>query len=245
MKPFHDSGLAAWLTFLLLPLRINAQRGREWVSSLALTTKYHLSNTVVHRLDFTLRFFETSQDDTCSYANSSNALTFTTRDVPRVNHCFNLVDLFDGNATEGFVNQTRNPYAPVEGVRCNVQNSEMFNPEANYSSILYCQYQLHQSDNKDLESGHTARRGVRTVEIWLQMARSRGGMDSVARGGCGTTPYSIASFLLYPPPDSSEDDKECVEFSQSGLLSAATGLRSPWIGYNVLVTVVMAAWMVM
>ncbi|KEQ97892.1 hypothetical protein AUEXF2481DRAFT_552198 [Aureobasidium subglaciale EXF-2481] len=160
MKPFHDSSLAAWLTLLLVPLRINAQRGREWISSLALTTKYHLSNTVVHRLDFTLRFFETSQDDTCSYANSSNALTCTTRDVPRVNHCFNLVDLFDGNATEGFVNQTRNPYAPVEGVRCNVQNSEMFNPEANYSSILYCQYQLHQSDNKDLESGHTARRGV-------------------------------------------------------------------------------------
>ncbi|KAI5240949.1 hypothetical protein E4T47_04200 [Aureobasidium subglaciale] len=234
MKPYHDSGLATWLTLLLLPLQINAQRGRE--------------------LDFTLRFFETSQEDTCSYANSSNALTFTTRDVPRVNHCFNLVDLFDGNATEGFVNQTRNSYAPVEGIRWNVQNSEMFNPEANYSSILYRQYQLHQSDNKDLEPGHTARRGISIypgqncrdlapdgeVKKWYGFS-----CWSESEGGCGTTPYSIASFLLYPGPDSSEDDKECVEFSQSGLLSAATGLRSPWTGYHVLVTVAMAACMVM
>ncbi|KAI5206466.1 hypothetical protein E4T39_02433 [Aureobasidium subglaciale] len=234
MKPFYSSNLTAGLNLLLLSFQVNAQRGQE--------------------LDFTLRFFETNQDDTCNYANSSNALTFTTRDVPRVNHCFNLVDIFGGNDTEGFVNQTRSPYAPVQGVRWKVQNTEMFNLDANYSSILYRQYQLHQPDNKDLEPGHTAKRGVSIypgrncrdlapdgeVKRWYGFS-----CWSESEGGCGTTPYSIASFLLYPGSVPADEDRECVEFSQSGLLSAATGLQSPWMGYNVLLAMVMAAWMTM
>jgi hypothetical protein len=81
----------------------------------------------------TLRFFPDSQDETCSYTNSSQALTFTTDSVPVVSHCFNIADLFGGNTTNGFVDQIRNVRPLVDGhvgIAWQLENMDTLDPKA-------------------------------------------------------------------------------------------------------------------
>ncbi|KAF2999897.1 hypothetical protein E8E13_008476 [Curvularia kusanoi] len=74
--------------------------------SLPTTTQAQGSDSL--NLNLTLRFFTSSQDDCCDLSATSQALTFTTNSIPVLPVCFDLVDLFGGNATSGFVNQTGN-----------------------------------------------------------------------------------------------------------------------------------------
>ena len=96
-------------------------------------------------INLTLRFFTQPQDeDTCSYYNTSSALTFTSRSIPVTCHCFNLADLFGGTATSRFINQTRNAGYTVDGrdlgIIWQLENADLWDPSANYSSVLYRQH---------------------------------------------------------------------------------------------------------
>ena len=110
----------------------------------------------------TLRFFEESQRDTCSFRNSSRAISFTTSSIPVIADCFDVDDLFGGNTTQGFVNQTENLGAGqgATGIYWALQNAESYNPQANYSSILYRLYSEVSGGDEKLQPGQYADRVV-------------------------------------------------------------------------------------
>ncbi|KAI4637665.1 hypothetical protein J4E83_000482 [Alternaria metachromatica] len=92
--------------------------------------------------NLTLRFFKDGHDDTCNYYDSRDALTFTTSSIPIVPHCFSLGDLFGGNATQGFVNQTwnlgSNRFGDEQaGIYWTLLNADKYDRSANYSRVLY------------------------------------------------------------------------------------------------------------
>ncbi|KAI4929551.1 uncharacterized protein J4E92_005216 [Alternaria infectoria] len=92
--------------------------------------------------NLTLRFFKDGHDDTCNYYDSRDALTFTTSSIPVVPHCFSLGDLFGGNATQGFVNQTwnlgSNRFGDEQaGIYWTLLNADKYDRSANYSRVLY------------------------------------------------------------------------------------------------------------
>lgn len=96
-----------------------------------------------HSSNLTLRFLpstpDSSSDSTCAYSNTTNALTFTTASVPVQSICFNLAELFDGNATAGFVNQSLPSQWYETGLHWSIENADTFDAQANYSQVLYRQ----------------------------------------------------------------------------------------------------------
>jgi len=178
-------------------------------------------------LNLTIRFLPSSSDSdsTCAYSNSTNALTFTTQNIPAQSHCFNFADLFGGNATSGFVNQTSNKWQEL-GIHWALENADEFDAQTNYSNILYRQAAHGQ------EAGSYA-----TTRVNLY-----GGLDCTERdpnddkglldwyglncqtgveGECGALPYSIASFTVMPV---SGDDGTCLMYAQLG---AGVGIHQP------------------
>ncbi|KAG9657839.1 hypothetical protein KCU95_g1352, partial [Aureobasidium melanogenum] len=127
---FQATIAAAYLVVGLLPTVVTAQSS-------------------MYGVNITLRFFLESQAGRCGYSNSSDALTFTTESIPLkgLGHCFNLVDIFGGNSSQGFVNQTANlgygsgyTGEPGQaGIHWQVKNMDKFDVQANYSSVLYHQ----------------------------------------------------------------------------------------------------------
>jgi hypothetical protein len=179
----------------------------------------------------TLRFFPYSQEDTCSYNTSGDALTFTTASIPIIGHCFNLVDLFGGNTTRGFVNETDNllnpPRSQQVGISWQLENVDKYNPQANYSKVLYRQHLDHASDERYEPGSYSFRRiniygGPNCTEInplgdnlldWY-------GFDCFSEdgGSCGRTPYSISSFYVRAGyfEDESQQHGKCMVFARMG-----------------------------
>lgn len=177
----------------------------------------------------TLRFFQNDQEQSCNYLNSSGALTFTTASVPVLSHCFNFVELFGGNATQGFVNQTRNlPGVWGEhGIHWNLENVDTFDPRGNYSGVLYRQH-VTNAGNGELAPGKYAHRRVTIYGgencTEKDPSNHEGLLDwygfscfSETEGSCGTLPYSIASFSVQAGPAvASEEDGTCWVFAKEG-----------------------------
>ena len=181
----------------------------------------------------TLRFFTSSQDDSCDFSATRQALTFTTDSIPVLPVCFNLPDLFDGNATSGFINQTGNrpAVAGEKGIHWSILNAEEYDASANYSSVLYQQH-FPNPNTEDQEPGHNAKRRAtlysgrgctqkdpnddKGLQSWYGFSCLTGD-----KGSCGTGPYSIQSF--YIQEGNLDRQNQCWDFARNGQ-SGATGL---------------------
>jgi hypothetical protein len=173
----------------------------------------------------TLRFFQNSPNS-CDFSESTRALTFTTASIPLVSHCFDVDELFGGNATQGFVNQTGNiapPNTREAGIHWQLENVDTYDSQTNYSSILYRQHVTKPGDD-DLKPGHYAKRGVT-----LYAAKRCSDLDPSAdrilywygfncwsedEGSCGTTPWNIGSFNMHAPSDNAKGT--CWVFAKNG-----------------------------
>ncbi|KAH7406433.1 hypothetical protein DE146DRAFT_391109 [Phaeosphaeria sp. MPI-PUGE-AT-0046c] len=202
----------------------------------------------------TLRFFTSSQADSCDYSNSSSALTFTTVSIPVIGHCFNVADLFGGNATSGYVNQSRNIIGSnldSPGIRWQLKNVDNYDPQANYSSLLYRQHV--ESASSNLAPGTFADRritvygGVNCSELDPTAPKDRKkpllpwfGLDcrTEAQGRCGDTPYNIASF--YVNNKKSGEKGKCWDFAYMGAASGTAA--SARVVLAALMSVLVAAW---
>ncbi|ORY16600.1 hypothetical protein BCR34DRAFT_556887 [Clohesyomyces aquaticus] len=179
--------------------------------------------------NITLRFFQNSAADSCAYSNSSAALTFTTESIPIISRCFDFADLFSGNATQGFVNQTGN-LAPgtigEAGIRWQLENVDKFDTQANYSRVLYRQHITNPANDDDKPRHYADRRVTvyggkgctekdpssnETLLPWYGFS-----CWSEDEGTCGTLPYSIASFSVQPGPDDKNKDGTCWVFAERG-----------------------------
>ncbi|KAF2649955.1 hypothetical protein K491DRAFT_609738, partial [Lophiostoma macrostomum CBS 122681] len=207
--------------------------------------------------NLTLRFFENSEYNTCSYSNSSDVLTFTTFSIPLLSHCFDFSDLFGGNATQGFVNQTGNLDSKIHlayepGIHWQLENMNKYDPTKNYSKILYRQHNY--SSSEDSEPGRYADRKVnlyggenctelspnKTTGLYPWFGLSCWSEDE---GSCGTIPYDIASFAVQPGPEDSDKDGTCMVFAEEG--AATSSYRSRQAISGALVSTAVAIWLAM
>ncbi|KAM0699436.1 hypothetical protein Q7P36_000438 [Cladosporium allicinum] len=197
-------------------------------------------------LNLTLRFLPSTPDSpesTCAYSNTTNALTFTTSTTPKQYHCFNIAELFTGNATSGFVNQSRPSEWYDSGLYWSISNAETFDAQANYSRILYRQAE------KDQEPGSYA---VKRVNLY-------GGLDCTERdphdekglldwyglscwsgveGDCGSLPHAVASFAVLPVGST---EGTCLVYAQLG--AGVGGVQPLKAVASVLVGVFVAGWL--
>lgn len=218
-----------------------------------------MARTLTSRsLNLTLRFFQTSQEESCGYSTTSDALTFTTKDVPIRGHCFSMAELFGGNSTRGFVNQTKNLGRswesrrghPDVGIHWEVRNSESYDPQANYSSILY-----HQNDGINVnDRGPYAWRTVflygsdNCVDVDTSPADEfdnwyGNNCWSEGDGDCRDIYYGVGSFSVQAAPKNDEEAQRetCWAFAENGL---AAGLYHPWTAVmSALVGVSVAVWL--
>ncbi|KAH7399071.1 hypothetical protein DE146DRAFT_656464 [Phaeosphaeria sp. MPI-PUGE-AT-0046c] len=201
------------------------------VALLSLPVQVHAQNSNGLNPNLTLRFFTSSQDDSCDFGATGQAITFTTESIPVLPYCFDLADLFDGNATSGFVNQTGNrPNVLGEhGIHWSLSNTEAYDASANYSSVLYRQH-ISSPNTDDQKPGHRAERRA-TIYPGKGCTQKDPNDDkgllpwfglsclSEDKGRCGTTPYSIQSF--YIQAGDSEKQGTCWDFAKNGQSAAA------------------------
>lgn len=209
-------------------------------------------------MNLTLRFFPTAQEGSCGYSNSSDALTFTTMDIPVSGHCFSIAELFGGNSTRGFINQTHNlgrswssRKGEDAGIRWKVENSESYDPKANYSSILY-----HQNDGINLQDRDPEDYSYRTVFLYgsddcrdvdtspADAFDTWFGLNcwSSDEGDCRDIYYGVGSFSMQAAPSNEERERTCWSFAENG--SGASGLYQPWKAVTgALVSVFVAVWL--
>lgn len=209
-------------------------------------------------LNLTLRFFQDSQGGSCGYSNSSDALTFTTSTTPVTDHCFNLEELATGNATSGFINQTDNLSGQTGdgrdvGIRWALKNAASFDPQGNYSSLLYRQYNSASSDD-DQPGGYASTRVTVYGFADCNDIDPNGGdlgadthwygfsCLTEAEGDCGTLPLpnGAVSFRVQPGLDPDEDPK-CETFAANGD-AASLGLRTSAV-MGVVAAGLVAVWM--
>ncbi|KAF1834466.1 hypothetical protein BDW02DRAFT_621389 [Decorospora gaudefroyi] len=155
----------------------------------------------VHAQNLTVRFFQNSPDS-CNYNESSRALTFTASSIPIDGVCLSLEKLFGGNTTRGFVNHTDlriDPQSGDIGLHWQVENADMYDSQANYSSVLYRQY-FANPPSDDLEPGNQAYRALTLYphEDCMDVGpQGRGWYGfscwSEDEGSCGTAPWNILS----------------------------------------------------
>ncbi|CAE7195958.1 hypothetical protein P3342_009994 [Pyrenophora teres f. teres] len=206
MHLLRTASRAVTTSLLSLPLHVNAQSGS-------------------YNQNLTLRFFQNSPDS-CDYSATTRALTFTTSSIPLLSHCFDVDALFGGNATQGFVNQTRNiapPSTGEAGIYWQLENLDTYDSQANYSSVLYRQH-ITSPINDDQKPGKFAQRGVT-----LYAGKGCSDLDPSAdrildwygfncwsedKGDCGTTPWNIGSFNMHAPGDDAEGT--CWVFAKNG-----------------------------
>jgi len=236
----------------LRSVRCRFQVSRHMLQSIVRCGSQALSQNV------TLRFFPDGSEETCGYDNSTDALTFTTASIPIVGRCFNLADLFGGNATSGFVNQSQNlaspPHDQPVGIAWQLENMDMYDPQTNYSRVLYRQHveTSSGSDDRYKPDAYAYRRiniygGVNCSESDPEGTNLLDfyGFDcfSDGEGNCGTTPYNIASFYITEGEfrDESEQHGKCMVFARMG---AAAGHQVSKAVMGALLCASMAAWLV-
>ncbi|KAA8623604.1 hypothetical protein PtrSN002B_011146 [Pyrenophora tritici-repentis] len=214
MQPIHPFSKAASVALLAFPFQALAQ------------STYTNTN-------LTLRFFQTPQDDTCSFTNNSSALTFTTSSTPIVGHCFDFATLFGGNTTQGFANQSQNIINSFDdtsnaGIHWQLENLDTYDPQGNYSSLLYRQHLAFAIDDED-KPGHYA-------NLLVNIFPSKGCSEldpknssrllpwygftcwSENEGKCGTTEYPIGSFYVWDQDreEKEKDSGDCYLFARMG-----------------------------
>ncbi|KAG9854048.1 hypothetical protein KCU98_g2532, partial [Aureobasidium melanogenum] len=219
---FQATIAAAYLVVGLLPTVVTAQSS-------------------MYGVNITLRFFLESQAGRCGYSNSSDALTFTTESIPLkgLGHCFNLVDIFGGNSSQGFVNQTANlgygsgyTGEPGQaGIHWQVKNMDKFDVQANYSSVLYHQYNPDTNDEENAPGRYAARtvflypgQGCKEVPDQSNELFPWYGLScwTEPEGTCHTLPYKIASFSIQAEDEEDEQHGKCWVFAELG---GAAGLH--------------------
>ncbi|KAK4501916.1 hypothetical protein PRZ48_007725 [Zasmidium cellare] len=153
----------------------------------------------------TLNLTVTFYPDTGESCNStSSGISFTTSSIPPDDECFNLADLFSGNSTFGFRNQTPSTIFPQDpiGLSWSIQNADAYDAQANYSYVLYQQPLANEEDG---EAGKTdaskyfsvynapgcTATGDEEVQPWVGWTCA-----TSASGDCGALPYSVASFKV-------------------------------------------------
>ncbi|KAH0279971.1 hypothetical protein KCU91_g1372, partial [Aureobasidium melanogenum] len=220
---FQASIAAAYLVLGLFPTVVTAQ-----------------SST--YGANLTLRFFRESQLGQCGYSNSSEALTFTAESVPLqgLGHCFNLADIFQGTS-QGFINQTANlgygsgyTGEPGQaGIHWQVENMDKFDVQANYSSVLYHQYNPDVIDKENAPGSYAAR----TLLPWYGLS-----CWTEPEGTCHTLPYKIASFSIQAEDDKDEQHGKCWVFAEMG---GAAGLHISFHAIlSLLVGTLAAVWII-
>ncbi|KAE8844279.1 hypothetical protein P3342_002535 [Pyrenophora teres f. teres] len=239
MQLIHPFSKAASLALLTFPLQVLAQ-------------------SIYTNTNLTLRFFQTPQEDQCSFTNTSRALTFTTWSTPIIGHCFDFGTLFGGNTTQGFVNQSQNVFGgdtSNAGIHWQLENLDTYDPQGNYSSVLYRQHLAFAVDDED-KPGHYANLMVNLYGgegcSELDPRDSTRFLDwygfncwSENEGTCGTTGYPIASFYV------KEEDREkkeysgewgkCWSFAQMGASTRASA--SLWGVVGAVASTALAGWL--
>ncbi|KAM7207803.1 hypothetical protein V8F20_001845 [Naviculisporaceae sp. PSN 640] len=183
--------------------------------------------------------------------DSENALTFTTESIPLVDHCFDFSSLFGGNSSQGFVNQTKNLGPGLHGepgIHWRLFNAQDFDPQANYSRVLYRQH-VTNPPSDEYKPSHYADRMVtlyggpnctqknpaddRSLLPWYGLS-----CWSEDQGSCGDLGYRIASFSLQAKPDEKAQHGTCWVFAKEG---AAARTRSS--AQFLVSTVLIVAWL--
>ncbi|KAG9674966.1 hypothetical protein KCU99_g9310, partial [Aureobasidium melanogenum] len=211
--------------------------------------------------NLTLRFFPESQAGRCGYSNSSEALTFTTESVPLkgLGHCFNLADIFQGNSSQGFVNQTANlgygsgyTGEPGQaGIHWQVSNMDKFDTQANYSSVLYHQYNPDVNDKENAPGTYAARtvflypgQGCTELPDQSKELLPWYGLScwTETEGICDTLPYKVASFSIQAEDDADQQHGKCLVFAELG---GAAGLHISFHAtMSLVVGTIVAIWIV-
>jgi hypothetical protein len=172
-------------------------------------------------------------------------LTFTTGSVPVISYCFDVADLYGGNATSGFVNQSSNlPGVSGEhGIRWTLSNIAAFSPSANYSSLLYRQ-SISSPNTDEQKPGNQARirasvypskgcsekdpndNSTQGLLPWYGL-----GCLSGVNGRCATTPYSIASFRITPGAPKEQEGKcwDFARYGQSGAVQSSGSVLAAFV----------------
>lgn len=195
-------------------------------------------------LNLILRFSTASQDDSCGFSATRRAPTFTTASIPILPVCFDLADLFGGNATSGFVNQTGNQPAVAgeKGLHWSILNADEYDASANYSSVMYRQHLLNPNTD-DQKPGHPARRRATLYPgkgCTEKDPNDENGLQpwygfscwSEDEGSCGTAPYSFQSFYI----QAGNEDRKCWEFArngQSGAVRMSKSVVAAFVGTSV------------
>jgi hypothetical protein len=184
----------------------------------------------------TLRFFTSSQDDSCDFNATRRALTFTTNSIPVLPVCFDLTDLFGVNATSGFVNQTGNRPAVIgeKGIHWSILNADDYDASANYPSVMYGQH-FPNPNTDDQKPGHLAERRATLYpgkSCTQKDPNDENGLQpwygfscwSKDKGSCGTAPYSFQSFYIQAGDEDNEN--QCWDFARNGQSDAARMSKS-------------------
>ena len=161
-------------------------------------------------------------------------------------HCFNLAELFAGNATSGFVNQTNPSEWAESGLHWSISNAETFNAQANYSGVLY-----RQASHEREAMSYAPRRvnlygGLDCTERdpeddqglldWYGLSCGSG-----AEGICDDLPYRVASFAVLPVAE--DEDGNCMVYAQLG--AGVGGLRRFEAVVSVVMGAVVVGWLVL
>lgn len=157
-----------------------------------------------------------------------------------ISKCFHVADLFGKAATQGFVNQSKNVArisgGQDRGIEWQLRNLENYDPQANYSRILYRQHTLNPSGNEAYEPGAYANRRINVYGGFnctqLEPDSDTGILPwygfncwSEEEGTCGTLPYSIASFTMLPLTRRESEAGTCLSFAKDG---TAAGNRASY-----------------
>lgn len=201
----------------LLPLA-----GQALSLALVFPTQIYAQAGLASSQNLTLRFYTSSGNDSCDFRATTEAMTFTTDGTGFQNHCFDIADLFGGNTTSGFVNQTANfpGYWGESGIRWELKNADIYDASVNYSRVAYQQHiaslDMSGKPGDKMATVYGAKKcseqdpnDEKGLLPWFGFS-----CLGEEQGSCGTTPYSIQSFRVI----SRDEDykRKCWDFAEYG-----------------------------
>lgn len=210
--------------------------------SIPLADEQYTADIVELSQNLTLIFYP-QPPESCSFSNSTDALTFTTGSIPDKEYCFNFPDIVEYNGTSAYTNQTTTHMNTNAGIDWQIENASVFNASMNYSSILYRQWsgstQVGSYGNRRVTLYSTAdcKDDARTTFTGPESDPSYGfGCWSPSEGSCGTAPYSVASFKI--GPGDNDESGACSVFTK--LEVAATDSGAANVQYSTAASVLVA-----
>lgn len=135
------------------------------------------------------------------------------------------------------------------GIHWQVENMDRFDAQANYSSVLYHQYNPNENDKKNAPGTYAARtvflypgQGCRDAPSSDSQLLSWYGLSCWTEpdGTCDTLPYKIASFSIQAEDDEDEQHGKCWVFAEMG---GAAGLHGGFHAMaSLLIGILVAVW---